>query len=275
MIYAIGQRHASERRPKAQAADWLVRLSRATSVKLRLFAFPCAGGSAWMYRQWAGALPDGVELFGMQPPGRGTRISQLPLPHLDALLESAAEALQPYLHAPFAFFGHSLGALISFELARWLSRKHGAMPVHLFVSGKRAPHLPPLSPPLSGLPDGKFLERLRRFEGIPPELLANTEMQQLLLPALRADFAIAETYTYQPSAPLSCPISAFGGDADPDVPLHDLSFWAVHTTGPFSVQTFRGGHFFIQSAGHRVEQAVARSLNGWLVAHHDFPADTP
>jgi medium-chain acyl-[acyl-carrier-protein] hydrolase len=176
------------------------------------------------------------------------------------LVEATAQALTPYFDRPFAFFGHSLGALVGFELARHLRRQGAARPVQLFASGRRAPQLPSLTPPRYNLPAPVLMDLLRSFEGTPPEILAQPEIMALLLPVFRADFEAHETYVYADEPPLDCPISAYGGTDDPEVSVEQLQSWQAQTTGAFSLQLFHGGHFFVSSQ----QWLVLRSLRGEL-----------
>jgi medium-chain acyl-[acyl-carrier-protein] hydrolase len=170
--------------------------------------------------------------------------------------------LQPHLCGPVAFFGHSLGALLAFELARRLYAQHRTQPVHLFLSGQPAPHLPPSYPPIFHLGDRQFVEAIRnRYNGIPDEALQSGELMQLLLRPLRADFAMSDTYRYLPGEQLSCPITCYGGLEDREAGPAQLGAWREHTTGQFSVCMFPGDHFFIQSA----KPAFLRTLSGELM----------
>jgi medium-chain acyl-[acyl-carrier-protein] hydrolase len=178
---------------------------------------------------------------------------------MEPLVEALAAAL-PLAGVPFAFFGHSMGALIAFELARELARRGRPGPLHLFVSGRRAPQVPDREEPLHRLPDPEFVVRLRELNGTPEEVLANGELMQLLLPLLRADFAVHETYEYRPGEPLAVPISALGGIADPEVRRDDLEAWRPETRGAFRLRMLPGDHFFLLSARRLVTEAVARDL---------------
>jgi len=166
------------------------------------------------------------------------------------------------LNVPFAFFGHSMGAFISFERARQLRRENSKTPVHLFVSGARAPQLPDPDPPIHHLPDAAFFEVLRRLSGIPDEVLQNAELMQVVLPTLRADVTMCETYVYAADEePLSCPISAYGGEADGKVSYEDLAGWGAQTQNAFTVHIFPGDHFFLYSARESLLRVLSAALS--------------
>jgi medium-chain acyl-[acyl-carrier-protein] hydrolase len=181
---------------------------------------------------------------------------------MNALVGALFDELRPGFDQPFAFFGHSMGAVIAYELARALQQRCNIEPRKLIVSGRHAPQLPPNSPPAHGLPHAEFMAELRRLKGTPAEILADRGLMELVVPTLRADFQLIETYLHEPTAPLGCPITAFGGIADFDVPPADLSAWRDATTGPFAVRMFPGDHFFIHSA----RDSVIRLLRLDLVA---------
>jgi medium-chain acyl-[acyl-carrier-protein] hydrolase len=145
---------------------------------------------------------------------------------------------------PFAFFGHSLGSLISFELTRWLRRQKVPCPLQLFVSGCRVPQIPNPDPPIHQLPDVEFIEELRRFNGTPKAVLDNPELMEVFLPLLRSDMRLYETYVYDHEAPLDCPISAFGALEDEEVSREELAAWYDQTRSRFNIQMFPGDHFF-------------------------------
>lgn len=247
------------------SSAWLRSYPQKRQARLRLFCFPYAGGGASAFRSVFDRVPDEVEICPVQLPGREGRFAEPPFSSLDPLITALHEELFPYLDIPYAFFGHSMGALISFELARALRRSGQAPgPVHLLVSGHRAPHLPDLRPPAHQLPEPQLLETLRSLEGTPEEVLHHQELLQLLLPILRADFAICETYTYVPQPPLACPISVFGGLRDPNVPCEAIQAWKQHTAKKCQVHFFAGGHFFWQNEPTSLFAALWRDLAGSL-----------
>lgn len=226
---------------------WLVCPKPNPQARLRLFCFPYAGGNAMIYRQWPSSLPQTVEVCSVQLPGRGKRIKEPPFGHAQPLVEEAARALLPFFDKPFAFFGHSMGGLIGFELARHLRRNHNLQPAHLFVSGRRAPQLPRHEPNTFDLPETEFMEALRKLQGTPPEVLQQPELMQLMLPLLRADFALCETFAYAAEPPLDCPLSVFGGLNDNDIERAQLEAWGSQTTAATKVRMLPGDHFFINT----------------------------
>lgn len=210
-----------------------------------------------IFRRWVDRMASSVEVCPVQLPGRGNRIRETPFTQMTPLVESLAEGLSTYLDEPFAFFGHSLGALVSFELALKLQRETGKLPLHLFVSGRRAPCIPRQDPITYNLPDEEFVEELRRLNGTPKEVLDHSELMQLMLPVLKADFEISETYKHTGGQLRHCPITAFGGKQDEEVPPHYLEAWREHTTGPFKQRMLPGDHFFL----HASEQLLLAALN--------------
>lgn len=218
------------------------------SAALRLFCFPYAGGASHIFRAWPQSLPPTVEVCPVNLPGRGNRLLEPPFTNLTLLVQSIAQSLLPHLSKPFAFFGHSMGAIISFELARYLRKEQSPEPVHLFVSGRRAPQALDTEPSTYNLPEAKFLAYLRRLNGTPGEILEHPELMRLMLPLLRADFELVETYSYSKDAPLNCSITALGGLKDDRVKPAQLEAWRKQTSGHFSLQMLPGGHFYLHTA---------------------------
>lgn len=227
---------------------------------MRLFCFPYAGGAAVVYHSWQQNLPKSVEVCPIELPGRGARHKDKPFMRIEPLVDELAEALLPYFDRPLAFFGHSLGALLSFELARKLRRDHNLMPSYLFVSGDAAPQVRTSDSARHEMPEAEFIEELYRLNGTPPEVLKNPELMQILGPVLRADFAICESYEYSIEPPLDCPITAFGGLNDREVSRQELDLWREQTSAAFSLRMLPGDHFFINSAKSLLLQILYRQL---------------
>ena len=242
--------------------SWIASRKPNPQARLRLFCFPYAGGGASIFRTWSDGLPMDVEVCPVQFPGRGTRLTETPFTQLSPLVQAVAQALVPLLDKPFAFFGHSLGALIGFELARQLRRQSGVQPVRLFVSADRAPQIPQRDRPIHALPEGEFLVELHRLNGIPGKVLEEVELMQIMLPVLRADFAVYETYVYSTEPPLNCPISTFGGLQDHRVSRGDLEAWRDQTSASFSLRMFSGDHFFWNTTQPLLLQVLSQELCG-------------
>lgn len=249
----------------APPSVWLARYLRRPSARLRLFCLPFAGSGATVYANWAESLPDTIELCPIQLPGRETRFRENAHDRLTPLVQELEQALRPYLDKPFAFFGHSLGALIAFELTRRLRRFAAPLPVHLFVSARRAPHLPDPDSALHQLPDDAFVDGLqRRYNAIPDVILQDPEYLQLFLPTLRADFAVVETYAYHEEPALDCPITGFCGREDSRATPEAMAGWQSHTRAAFHLETFPGGHFYLQSARAHLLHVLASSAAPYL-----------
>lgn len=240
---------------------WLACRKPKPHARLRLFCFPYAGGNAAIFRAWPEGLPADVEVCPVQLPGRGTRLLEPPFTQLLPLIEALGHALFPLLDKPFALFGHSLGALVSFELARHLRRQYGLHPVRLCVSAARAPQIPHRDLPMHSLPEEEFVARLRRLNGTPSEVFAHAELMEIILPLLRADFAVYETYVYSIEPPFECPISTFGGLQDRTVSHGDLEAWRDQTTSSFSSRMFPGGHFFLNTTQPLLLQRLSQELH--------------
>lgn len=232
----------------ARTSPWLSYCKPQAEDGLRLFCFPYAGGGASVYRGWGEALGAEVTVCPVQYPGRETRMRERPYKDVELIVEDAAKGLMPYLDKPFAFFGHSMGALVAFELARYLVREKGVAPKHVFVSAYRAPQLEYQTSLPYDLPDDEFMQALRELEGTPREALENPELMAYILPILRADCQVCDMYEHTDDTPLPCPLTAFGGTQDAEAQQEALPQWGELTTAKFDMEIFPGGHFFLQTA---------------------------
>ena len=230
---------------------------------MRLFCVPYAGVGPSVYRPWLAALPPTVEVRLVQFPGREARWREAPLSSMREIADGFVRALAPSLDLPFAFYGHSLGALASFEVTRRLRASGGPLPTHLFLAAHRGPHLPNPHPEIRHLQDDAFISELRRrYDGIPQAVLDNPELLELMLPCLRADFAAYETYEYVDEPPLDVPISAFGGDEDGYVRTPEVAAWRDQTRNRFRMRIMPGNHFFVQTHRERIIAAITEDLAG-------------
>lgn len=239
---------------------WLQSFRQSSKAELKLFCFPYAGGNSLIFRTWPDALPVAVEVCPVQLPGRGSRLSEPAYTRMTDLLDAMYDSLFSYISGPFALFGHSMGAVIAFEFARLLRRRHNLLPSHLFVSGRQAPQLPDKDPQTYDLPEPEFIEDLKRLNGTPAEVFEHPELLQLLLPLLRSDFELVQTYSYTEEPPLDCPITAFGGLEDAEAPPEDLKRWGEQTTVSFSLSMLPGDHFFLHGSKDLLLRIISRTL---------------
>lgn len=239
---------------------WFPKLNSNPQAKLRLFCFPYAGGSTYIYDRWSDFIPDTIEICPIELPGRRKRFTEYPYQNLDSLLLNLSAALLPYLDKPFIFFGHSMGGLISFELTRLLRQKYNVSPVHLFISACRATQLPKSKPDIHHLSDRAFTNEIIRLGGTPEAILNDKEMMDLILPTLKADFKVIETHVYHDQTPLNVPLTVFGGDGDTEVTLEELAAWQEQTTADFKLKMFSGGHFFIESERSHILESICDAL---------------
>ncbi|HLJ87247.1 MAG TPA: alpha/beta fold hydrolase [Candidatus Angelobacter sp.] len=238
---------------------WIRRFRAQPNAGMRLFCFPYAGGSSVIYQGWQEAFPN-LEISAIELPGHGVRFQETPLVRMEPIVDALVTALP--LDRPYAFFGYSLGARVAFELTRRLRRDRRQEPLHLFAAASPAPHIIDEDPPKHLLPEPEFLAALRKLGGTPEEALNQPELMELVSKVLRADFAVLETYRCEPDAPLSCPLTVFGGHEDHEVPFEELEAWKIHTTGAFALRMFAGGHFFLRQERTALLSAVSGILSG-------------
>jgi medium-chain acyl-[acyl-carrier-protein] hydrolase len=240
---------------------WITNAELAPNAHMRLFCLPYAGGGASVFRTWKTAFPMTIQVCPIQLPGRENRLRERPFQHLSPLLTALAQEILFFLEKPFALFGYSMGALIAFELARYLRRISTIHLVHLFVAGFDAPHITRTHKPVHTLSEPDLIEKLRALKGTPEEVLAHDELMRLLLPTLRADFALCETYTYYDEPPLDCPLTVFGGLEDENTSPAHLRAWKKHTTRTCTVHMLPGSHFFLYENRNTILDIIIFNLN--------------
>ena len=240
---------------------WVSTWALQKTANFRLFCFPHAGGNSSLFTGWPDLLPQNASLLPVQLPGRQERIRERAIDRMSELVNAIADGLAPLLNGTFVFFGHSLGGLISFELARHLRHKGQQEPAALFLSGCRGPHIPLNRPMLHLLPDNEFIDVLqKRYDGIAPQIAAEKELMQLLLPTIRADVKCFETYEFHSASPLACPISVFGGSQDNQVSVADLNAWRQHTTGQLSLRMYPGDHFYVAQHYEAIVKVIGQQF---------------
>ncbi|MDX3418905.1 alpha/beta fold hydrolase [Streptomyces sp. MD20-1-1] len=230
----------------AAGGDWFRVFARQPSARLRLFCFPHAGGGASAFHALSALAPDSVEVVAVQYPGRQDRYGE-PMPRaMGQLVADLTDAVAGCLDRPAAFFGHSMGATVAFEVARRLRTTHPASLVRLFASARRAPHVD-TSRTLDFHDDEAAMAYIRSLGGVGAQLLDEPELRELALPVLRADFQLIADYRFTPGAPLTCPITVIAGDQDRSFTLQDAREWARHTVAGYDAHALPGGHFYLET----------------------------
>lgn len=250
---------------KDTPSRWFIREVRVPTPACRVFCFPYAGGSAAIYRGWHAGLPSSAELLAVELPGRGAHFNATPIASLTRLSARLADAVAPLMDAPAVFFGHSNGALMSYALAVELSRRGLPSPQRIVLSAKRPPHLD-AGDPVHDLPTPQFVEKLRTLDGTPPEILSDPDLLDLFLPALRADFAISETYRHEPCAPLASRAVLMGSERDPNVSLSQLREWDRYFVHEPALHVIEGDHFFVHDARDAILRILRRNVQDCIAA---------
>jgi medium-chain acyl-[acyl-carrier-protein] hydrolase len=256
----VSDPQSARNRGASDLSVWFPTIKPHRNARLRLICFPYAGAGTAVFRAWPDTLTEAIEVRVAQLPGRSARLREDRHEQMPPLIETLAKALRPLLDRPFAFFGHSLGALVAFELAREL-RRQALAPIHLFVSGHIAPDLPNPAPLIHELPQEAFLRELQSLNGMPQAVLESKELLEIVLPAVRSDFTLLETYEYVPQPPLGCPITAFGGLQDPRTSKRGLESWRSQTIEKFDLVMLEGDHFFIDTSRPVLLDSLARRLS--------------
>lgn len=228
-------------------SNWLVIPKPNPSASLRLMCFPYAGGGVSTYTSWVKYLPEFVELIFIQPPGRGARLLEPGYQSMDVLVKDLFVSIKRYFDdKPYVFFGHSMGARIAFELLRLLEASQINLPLHFVASGSPAPDHKMKESPMHLANDEEFIKRLRKLNGTPEEILQNDDLMALLLPALRADFTLAETYQCFAIEKIDCAVTVFRGLDDEWVDEKSAQRWSQFFIHGGNVEVFPGGHMFVE-----------------------------
>jgi medium-chain acyl-[acyl-carrier-protein] hydrolase len=246
-------------------------MTRLASARLPLYCFPYGGAGASAYRDWTRALPEWIDLRPQQPPGRETRFRESPHTRLAPLVAEMAGKVEAE-RGPFALFGHSLGGLVAFELARELRRTGRPAPVLLVVSGFGAPHLLRDRPRVSHLAPDDFWREVQAHYDVTPEIAAEALFRELAYPALRADLEIVETYVHREEPPFDFPLLAMGGLGDPEASPEQIEGWKEYSRRPLPVRIFPGGHFYVNSSRTEVLAEVTAAAAAAVADGPPHPA---
>jgi len=244
------------KRYMSQHNDWFITFQPKSNAQIRLFCFHFAGSSASMFREWPKLLINHAELVAIQLPGREERFNETLLGNITQVIDLLSSHFNSYTDRPFILLGHSIGALIAFELARSLRSKGLSQPQHLIASGSKAPHILLKNPKIHDLPHPQFITELEKYGGMPSYIINDQELMSLFSPIIRSDFCISETYKYLRQQPFDFPITALGGINDNMCNRKDLIEWQKQTTKAFQCHLFPGQHFFINTAFHEVLAVV-------------------
>jgi medium-chain acyl-[acyl-carrier-protein] hydrolase len=243
-------------------SSWFLVPQPRPEARLKLFCVPHAGRGASLYMPWRAFLPVWMELRAVQLPGREGRLGEPSLRRISALAEGLAQQILPRIDRPYALFGHSMGALISFETARVLRRLGAPPPDALILSGRRAPTVVDRDPPIHELPDAAFVEAIcARYNGIPQLILDQPDMMRMFLPIIRSDLEAIETYAYRQEAALDIPFFVYGGRDDEQLLPGNIAGWKALTTAGFEPRLFAGGHFYLQDERDALIQALIEDLS--------------
>ncbi|MCQ1061098.1 alpha/beta fold hydrolase [Photobacterium sp. ZSDE20] len=258
-------------KPAKAIEAWFANFSNHDNVDYRLICFPFSGGGANIYRQWPAHLSQ-AEVWALKLPGREVRFSEPVITDLELLVETLAPIVKALMDKPCVFFGHSMGALIAFELARYMEKQYGCTPELLIVSGFRSPERKSKKRQLHALPESELVSELREYGGTVPQILEHRETMLLLLPMLRGDFKIHETHYFDPSQSVSCPIRALYGRADDVADRDDIEGWQKYTQGAFAITAFDGEHFFLNTEYPRICSLIETQMGSLTSGRRRFSA---
>lgn len=229
-----------------RSADrWFRTVKPSPDPRVRIICFPHAGGAASFFRSWADFVPDGIELIAVRYPGREDRLADPPAETMEQLADPIAESCSPFLGTPLAFFGHSMGASVAYEVALRLRARHRAVLAGLFVSSRPGPGQKNRKD-FTRTTDDELIEDISLQGGTDPQAFAHPELRELILPAIRADYRLVDGYrALTGHAPLDSPVVAYYGDEEADLAPDSVAAWSAVTSSTFGIQTFNGGHFYL------------------------------
>lgn len=247
-----------------QLNNWYLIPKPCANPVMRLICFPYAGGSASSYLNWSSWLPSEIELVAIQPPGRTTRISETPFCNLRELVAELVKSFSVVTTAPFVFFGHSLGARLAFELMVQCEKAGLRLPQHFIASGSRGPQIPLREPSTHSLTDEEFIKELKNLDGAGASIYENSELMELCLPLLRADFKASDTYLFEDSHTFNCRLSTLGGTEDNDVTKADLDSWGKFYSDYINSYLVKGDHFFVDKNEATVKEYISKIIENEL-----------
>ncbi len=249
---------------------WVVCPKEQPDARVRLFCFPYAGGGASVFFNWIENISNEIELCMVKLPGRENRFNEKPYRRISDLINDLTPAILPVLNMPFMFFGHSLGAHISFYMSRYLRKYNLPLPTHIFISGARAPHLPEKPDALHyTMEEKEFIDKLIKFGGMVDEVLHNRDLLDMVLPVLRADIEMLNTMKYTEDEPLDCSITSLWGMSDKRVSREDAEAWNAHTSKDFNLKMIQGKHLFINTNLDEVINIINQEVAGYRRRNHD------
>ena len=244
-----------------RGSKWLQTVPPRLQARVRLICFPHGGGGAQAYRDWAAVLPDWIEVLAIAPPGRGPRLREPSITDMSAMRREVADAITPHLDLPYAIFGHSVGALVAFEVAAELQARRLRSPQSVFLSAYAAPQVARQTKPMHDQPDDVLLSFLQQLGHDDIRMPLEPELRSLVCNAVRADFKLAETNRFPAEKRIAAPLYVLGGASDETVPAADLALWHQYAANGFSSKLFAGGHFYTETAREELLQFIAETIS--------------
>ncbi|WP_410984479.1 thioesterase II family protein [Bacillus cereus] len=230
--------------------------------KIKLFCIPFAGGSAVVYSKWKKLMAPFIEVNEVELAGRGRRMNEPLIENMEEMVEDIYYSIKDYITEPYAIFGHSMGGLLTYELCHKLQKEGYPDPVHVFVSGRKAPQLKARRKIIHDLPNEEFISEILKYDGMDKSIFENKELADIFLPILKADFKLIETYEFNaPFNLLNSDISVFHGIDDKAVDFEELSHWSEVTKKESKIYTFPGGHFFINEYTEQVVNKINETFS--------------